>query len=703
MAIPSLFLQKVLWKCSIPQTKVKSSFMPLRDAGAAFSCKNMQKELEKRSFVTDLKLLLYALFVILGHRHVKKSAIGANAFASVVGCNIGGFMSKHTKKAGVRAEKAAPAGKHGKIIGIVAASLVAVLVVAFAGFSFWLLQGDGICQGVHVGDVDVSGMSRRQALDAVGARYAGSAAQQDLVIKVGDQTFTLSSEECPVSYDVERAVTAACQYGHTGGIFARVFDVWTARQKGACVDVPLSVDDTTLLKQMGAISQAVKVDYRPSGYTYENGELLVDKGNAGRGIDATKLAGVVREHLLNSKTEAVEMALGVEQPLALDWNVLAAVVQCEPKNAYLDLEKDPSGKTIAPAQPGRTLDVTAAKAMVEAAEGPVSVPILTIDPDVTVDSLQASLFRDVLGTATTSLATSSSARTTNVKLAADFCNNTVLLPGEVFSYNETVGPRTEARGFKKASVYVGSTVQEGLGGGICQTSSTLYMATVFADLEIVERRNHSRDVLYTPDGQDATVVWGSTDYRFRNNTEYPIRIVAAVTGSGSKKQITVTIYGTQTTPGKEVKMETEILTWNEAKPKRVLDTSLAPGTEKQSGVWYHGYTCQTYRVTYINGVEVSRVAEAYSKYTRYDNTVTIRYNPAVETPDSDPVVPDSGTTDPGAGGTTDPGTGGITDPGTGGTTDPGTGGTTDPGTGGTTDPGAGGTEDSGSGDAGASE
>jgi hypothetical protein len=258
------------------------------------------------------------------------------------------------------------------------------------------------------------------------------------------------------------------------------------------------------------------------------------------------------------------------------------------------------------------------------------------------------------------------------------------MPGDIFSYNTVVGPRTAERGFKEASVFVGSAVQNGLGGGICQTSSTLYMATVFADLEIIERRNHSRDVLYTPDGQDATVVWGNTDYRFRNNTEYPVRVRAAVTGSGKNKVITVTIYGTQTVPGKEVKMETEILTRNPAKPKKILDTSLAPGTRKESGVWYHGYTSQTYRVTYINGVEVSRVKEAYSKYTRYDGTVTIRYNPAVETPD------------PGAGGeTVDPGTGtpGTENPGTG-TENPG-GGTENPGSG-TENPGTG-TENPGSG------
>lgn len=605
-------------------------------------------------------------------------------------------MSKHTNAPGTHADKAAVNRKRLKIAGIAAAGAAAVLVVAFAVFAVWLLQGNDIYQGVHVGTVDVGGMNRRQAMDAVSAQYSGSAAGQDLVIKVGDKSFTLSAAECPVSYNLERGVTEAYQYGREGNIFSRIAQVWRARSKGGSVQIPLEVDDITLLKQMEAIAQAVKVDYRPSGYTYENGDLVVDKGAAGYGIDATKLTAVVREHLVEGKTEAVEMELGIEQPLPLDWNALAALVKSEVQEPRLDLEKDPTGNTIVPGQPGRALDVTAAKAAVDAAEGPVSVPILSTDPDMSDTEFQSMLFRDVLGTATTSLSTSSTNRTTNVKLAADFCNNTVLMPGDVFSYNETVGPRTAERGFKKASVYVGTTVQDGLGGGICQTSSTLYMATVFADLEIVERRNHSRDVLYTPNGQDATVVWGSIDYRFRNNLEYPVRIQASVTGSGKNKVITVTIYGTQTTPGKEVKMETEILSWNEAQPKVVEDASKPVGTRTEKGVWYHGYTSQTYRVTYIDGVEVSRVKEAYSKYTRYDGTVTVTIGTKPVDPDPD-VPTGGGTTDPGTGGTTDPGTGGTTDPGTGGTTDPGTGGTTDPGTGGTTDPGTGGTPDPGTG------
>ena len=569
-------------------------------------------------------------------------------------------MSKHTKQAGAHADKAVTTRSRGKIIGIVAVSLVVLLVAGAVGFSAWLLQGNGIYQGVHVGEVDVSGMSRRQALDAVTARYAGSAAQQDLAIKVGDQTFTLSAEECPVSYNVERAVTAACQYGHQGNIIRRIKDVWNARQKGACVELPLNLDETTLQKQMDAIAQAVKVDYRPSGYSFVDNTLTVDKGHVGYGIDATKLAGVVRDHLMAGKTEAVEVALGIEQPLALDWDAIAAVVKKDPQNPYLDLEKDPTGGTVVPGKVGYALDVTAVKAMVEASDGPVVLPVQTIQPEISNESFKNNLFRDLLGSASSTFSTSNKNRTTNVKLAAQFCNNVVLMPGDEFSYNTVVGPRTIERGFKEADIYVGSSVEKGLGGGICQVTSTIYLATLYADMEIVERSNHSRDVSYVPDGLDATVAWGSKDFRFKNNSEYPVRVQTTV----KNNRLTVEIYGTQTVPGKEIKMRVVELSRDPAVNKMVLDTSLAPGTQKASSNVYDGFKTQSYRQVWINGVMVSETKEAYSSYKRYDYTTTIRYNPAVETPAPDADAPASGgdTT----GGTTDTGSTGGT---TGGTTD----------------------------------
>lgn len=117
-------------------------------------------------------------------------------------------------------------------------------------------------------------------------------------------------------------------------------------------------------------------------------------------------------------------------------------------------------------------------------------------------------------------------RATNVRLATEACHETVIASGETFSYNEIVGERTEERGYKSAIQYAAGQITEGIGGGICQVSSTLYCAALYADLEILNRVNHSRRVEYVPYGMDAAVSWGTLDFCFRNNTEHPIKIEA---------------------------------------------------------------------------------------------------------------------------------------------------------------------------------
>ena len=124
-------------------------------------------------------------------------------------------------------------------------------------------------------------------------------------------------------------------------------------------------------------------------------------------------------------------------------------------------------------------------------------------------------FPDTLSEFSTRYAASNVNRTTNLRLAANQINGTVLMRGETFSYNDGVGERTIAAGYKEAPIYVSGRVEDGLGGGICQITTTLYNAAVFANLEIVERTNHQFVPSYVGAGRDATVVYGAIDFKFK--------------------------------------------------------------------------------------------------------------------------------------------------------------------------------------------
>ena len=172
----------------------------------------------------------------------------------------------------------------------------------------------------------------------------------------------------------------------------------------------------------------------------------------------------------------------------------------------------------------------------------ISISLKITQPEVSTEELEALPYLNLLGTYTT-YGGGTKNRITNLKLAVEACDGVELQPGEIFSYNDTLGPRTEERGYKEATVIVGGEHALDIGGGICQISTTLFMACLNADLEIVERHNHAARIDYVEDGLDAAVVWGNQDYRFQNNTSYPIKIAAAY--DEKEEAVTVSIYGTK--------------------------------------------------------------------------------------------------------------------------------------------------------------
>ena len=172
-----------------------------------------------------------------------------------------------------------------------------------------------------------------------------------------------------------------------------------------------------------------------------------------------------------------------------------------------------------------------------------------------------------------------------MKLAVEACDGVELQPGQTFSYNDTLGPRTEERGYKEATVIVGGEHAQDIGGGICQVSTTLFMACLQADLSIVERHNHAARIDYVDDGLDAAVVYGSQDFRFQNNTSYPIKISAVY--DEAEESVTVSLYGT-----KENNNTVEITT-EHSNPN----------------------TCKTYRSVYDEAGNLLRTEEVgYSQY-----------------------------------------------------------------------------------------
>lgn len=247
--------------------------------------------------------------------------------------------------------------------------------------------------------------------------------------------------------------------------------------------------------------------------------------------------------------------------------------------------------------------------------------VITVEPEMLLAAVtKAELMNSFKRVSSYTTETTSNAnRNTNVDLSANAINGRTVLPGETFSFNEATGQRTREKGYQEAAAISGGQSVPEVGGGVCQTSSTLFNAVARANLEIVTRSPHAWPSTYVEKGMDATVNWPNLDFKFKNNTDWPIFIVAHY----SKRKVTVELYGMGLGDGVSIDLESEVT--RTIKPSSeinyVRNESLAAGESKTTIKARTGYEVDTYKVWYQNGQEIKRELLCESRYKAYQETV----------------------------------------------------------------------------------
>ncbi|MBE7018770.1 MAG: hypothetical protein E7413_02695 [Ruminococcaceae bacterium] len=255
------------------------------------------------------------------------------------------------------------------------------------------------------------------------------------------------------------------------------------------------------------------------------------------------------------------------------------------------IEVQDGKKVVLPHQTGLQIDEAVLAQMLASGEREFSVPVTVLEPNVRTDELSTDAFPNRLSIFSTEYNEDEVSRSSNVKLAAEKVNGTVLNSGDVFSFNEVVGKRSYENGFKDAKIFLADSVVDGTGGGICQVSSTIYPAALYSDLKIVERKNHNFVVAYAEPGVDATVVYGSIDFKFENSMQNPIKIKAYAENG----VMTVEIWGTKEN-NNTVEITTENLGYYGRGVKYVYNPSLAAGKSIVTQYGYDGQDVRTYRI-----------------------------------------------------------------------------------------------------------
>lgn len=362
---------------------------------------------------------------------------------------------------------------------------------------------------------------------------------EEITIKHGEFESTISLSQMDIAFDTKTATNSAFKIGREGNIFQNNLQV-LSMILGGKIDIEPSItfNKELLTKNLEDLSSQLPDAVVQSSYYIENNELIITSGKEGNIVDVDKTIEAIKNAIstYSALDTPIEIAVKTEEPSEIDVEKIYNETRKDPVDAYYT--KDPF--EIHPSENGIDFKISLeeAKTLVASEEKEEYViPLNIIQPNVTTNMIGTEAFPDMLSTFSTRYAASNRNRTTNLVLAANKINGTVLMPGETFSYNKVVGARTIAAGYKEAPIYVEGRVEDGLGGGICQITSTLYNAVVYANLEITQRTNHQFVPSYVTASRDATVVYGALDFQFKNNRNYPIKLVCSVSGGVANFQI----------------------------------------------------------------------------------------------------------------------------------------------------------------------
>lgn len=486
-----------------------------------------------------------------------------------------------------------------KIIPIIVIGIIFVTIIIFSTiFALININNTNIVSGVKINGIDVAGLSREEAKEKIDSIY-NEKKQKDILLKYEDYDATINPELIDTKYDTDRAIEEAISIGKSGNIIVNNYNILFAiiGKKDIKVNIEINKDETK--KTIESIGSNIPGAVVEPDYYIEEDKLIITKGKAGLKIDTDNLVEKIKENLkdINVNQEFIEIPVINKEPEQINIEKIHEEVYKEVQDAYYT--KDPF--TIHPEVEGVDFNIEEAEKILQEDKEQYEIPLTITKPKVTTAQIGSEAFPNLLATYSTKYDGGNTDRTTNLRIACQKINDKVILPGETFSYNKALGERSAATGYKNAKVYENGQVVDGIGGGICQISSTLYNSVLMSNMEIVERRNHQFVTSYTPAGRDATVVYGMTDFKFKNTRTYAVKIKA----SCSNGIATVSIYGIKEENEYTVSFSTKTISTIPYTIQYVDDNTLAAGTEKVKQAGANGVITETYIIKSLNGKVVS--------------------------------------------------------------------------------------------------
>lgn len=500
---------------------------------------------------------------------------------------------------------------------IIVVAIIIVLILIFSViFALMNVTKSVIINGVSIKNIDVSNLNLSEAKSKI-EEAVNIELNAPIKLKTENYETTINTNQFEFNYNTSKAAETAYSLGRSGNIFQNNYAILKSAFFGEEVDLEYTYNAESLNYIVNDIESKIPGLVTEASHYREENELIIIPGTDGivvnkeelknRILDTITSANVV--DLLENDTK-LEIEIPVEEAKAkeIDIDQIYSEIYTEPKDAYY--EKEPFKIYTEVEGVDFAISTEEAKQMVQTKQDEYRIPLKLTPASKTINDIGLEAFPYLISDFTTKYDASNKNRSQNLAIAAGKINGTVLMPGEEFSFNQVVGKRTIQEGYKDAKIYQDGQVVDGLAGGICQISSTLYNAVVKANLEVTERRNHSFTTSYIRAGQDATVVYGVIDFKFKNTRTYPIKISASVESgiaefkiNGIKEEVEYDISLNPVTTG-SIPYSTQY----------IPDPTLAPGQQVIVQGGGNGLKVTTYKDTKLDGKLISREVVSTDTY-----------------------------------------------------------------------------------------
>ena len=430
---------------------------------------------------------------------------------------------------------------------IIGAIFVALFAVVFTGFGVWVGGVDTIFPNISISGISIGGKELSEAETLLTASGFGNETQNSVTVNIPvgsseGESLVISAIDAGMALSPSSAARLAFDYGRSSGFFANTFKYLGCLMGTKELDLKegLSIKEDYIKSEISLFTKDISAMLVETETTVTEDSIKLIKGGNAVHVNEEDLYALIEEAFLTGNYTEITYTPEVTEAATIDLQKLYDSVYKD----SVDSQYDKTSNGVTDHVNGISFDMSEAKNLWdEASNGQeVVIPLVVKEPDVTSTHLQSVLFADILGQKSTSLSGSSASRINNITLAANAINGLVLNPGEEFSFNDVVGERTTAKGYKAAGAYSGGEVVQEVGGGICQVSSTIYYSAVLANLQITNRLCHQMIVTYLPVGLDATVSWGGPEFKFKNDRDFPIKIETYT--DTATNTIMVKIHGT---------------------------------------------------------------------------------------------------------------------------------------------------------------